>query len=127
MKSLDKKELKELLNKCWMTHIAETDHREIKSTEDLKAVIEIAGDLYFPEEHKCEIEILDRDCLLGHILECYVCKMVSRAGTTHIRQCAAKTRFDSWLEALGLEGETITDKNTDHCNGTCKIVFRIKW
>ncbi|MCK4960847.1 MAG: hypothetical protein KAS19_00110, partial [Anaerolineales bacterium] len=81
----------------------------------------------FPEEHKYELKILDKDSFLGHVLECYVYKNVSRAGATAIHQCAAKARFDSWLEAFDLEGEVITEKNTNNCNGTCKIIFRIKW
>jgi len=107
--------------------IAETEYGEIKNIEDFKALGEILAALYFPEEHKYEFKILDDNSLLGHILECYVYKNVSKAGITDIHQCAAKTRFDSWLEALGLEGEVIADKNTNNCNGTCKIIFKIRW
>lgn len=98
--------------------LAQTDYEEIKNLEDSIAIIEIAADLYFPGEHKYEIKVLDKNSLLGHVLECYVHKNVSEAGFTDIYQCATKTRFDSWLEAFGLEGETITDKNTNNCNGT---------
>ena len=107
--------------------IAETEYGEIKNIEDFKALGEILAALYFPEEHKYEFKILDDNSLLGHIMECYVYKNVSKAGITDIHQCAAKTRFDSWLEALGLEGEVIADKNTNNCNGTCKIIFKIRW
>ena len=118
-KSFGRTEMKRLLS--------ETDFGNIRSMEDLKAFMTIAADLYFPEEHKYKFEILDKDTLVGHVLECYVYKHVSRAGTTEIHQCAAKTRFDSWLEALGLEGEVIAEKNTNNCNGTCKIRFNTRW
>jgi len=107
--------------------IAETDYGEIKNIEGFKALGEILAALYFPEEHKYEFRIIDNNSLLGHVLECYVYKNVSKAGITDIHQCAAKPRFDSWLEALGLEGEVIADKNTNNCNGTCKIIFKIRW
>lgn len=110
VKSIGKTETRRLL--------AQTDYEEIKNLEDSIAIIEIAADLYFPGEHKYEIKVLDKNSLLGHVLECYVHKNVSEAGFTDIYQCATKTRFDSWLEAFGLEGETITDKNTNNCNGT---------
>jgi len=119
VKSIGKTEMKLLM--------AEIDYGEIKNIEDFKAIMESAADLYFPEEHKYEFKILDENSFLGHVLECYVHKNVSKAGTTDIHQCAAKQRFDSWLEALGLEGEVIADKNTNNCNGTCKIIFKIKW
>jgi len=118
-KSMGKTEIKRLM--------AETNYGEIENIEDFKAIMEIAAALYFPEEHKYELKILGKDSFLGHVLECYVYKNVSRAGATAIHQCAAKARFDSWLEAFGLEGEVITEKNTNNCNGTCKIIFRIKW
>jgi hypothetical protein len=110
VKSIGKTEIKRLL--------AQTDYAKIKNLEDSMAIIEIAADLYFPGEHKYEIKVLDRNSLLGHVLECYVHKNVSKAGFTDIYQCAAKTRFDPWLEAFGLEGGSITDKNTNNCNGT---------
>jgi len=118
-KSFAKTEIKQL--------IAETDYGEIQNIEDLKSLLEIFADLYFPEEHKYEFKNLDNNSLLGHVLERYVHKNVSKAGITDIHQCAAKTRFDSWLEALGLEGEVVADKNTNNCNGTCKIIFKIRW
>ncbi|NVM54877.1 MAG: hypothetical protein HWN66_14330 [Candidatus Helarchaeota archaeon] len=107
--------------------ITETNYQEIKNIEEFKTLVETAGDLYFPEEHIYEIKILDKNSLLGHVLECYVYKNVSKAGITAIYQCAAKHRFESWLEACGLEGEIITEKNAQNCNGTCKIIFKVKW
>ena len=110
VKSIGKIETRRLL--------AQTDYAEIKNLEDSILIIEIAADLYFTGEHKYEIKILDKNSLLEHFLESYVHNNVSKAGFTDIYQCATKTRFDSWLEAFDLEGETITDKNTNNCNGT---------
>jgi hypothetical protein len=53
--------------------------------------------------------------------------MLSKAGTTDIHQCAAKVRFDSWIEAMGLDGEVVKEKNTSNCNGTCEIIFKVRW
>jgi hypothetical protein len=119
IKSIGKTEMKQLL--------AETGYGEVKNIEDLKALMEIASPLYFPEEHKYEFKVLDSNTFVGHVLECYAYKMVSKAGTTGIHQCAAKIRFDSWIEAMGLDGEVVNEKNTNNCNGTCEIFFKIKW
>ena len=107
--------------------IAETCFGEIKNIEDLKALIEIAAPIYFPEEHKYEIKVIDDKTLLGRVLDCYVHKMVSKAGTTDIHQCAARLRFDSWLKGMGLQGEVVNEKNTNNCHGTCEIFFKVKW
>jgi hypothetical protein len=119
VKSIGKTEMKQLL--------AETGYGEIRNIEDLKTLMEIASPLYFPVEHKYEFKVVDSNTFVGHVLECYVYKMVSKAGTTGIHQCAGKTRFDSWIEAMGLDGEVINEKNTNDCNGTCEIIFKIKW
>lgn len=119
VESIGKTEIKQL--------IAETDFGEIKNINDLKELIEIAGSIYFPEEHKYEIRVIDENTLLGRVLECYVHKMVSKAGTTEIHQCAGRLRFDSWLKGLGLNGEVVNEKNTNNCNGTCDIFFKIRW
>lgn len=119
VESIGKTEMRQL--------IAESNFGEIKNITDLKALIELAAPLYFPPEHKYEIQIIDDNTLLGRVLECYVHRMVSRAGTTEIHQCAARLRFDSWLKGLGLSGEVINEKNTSNCNGTCEIIFKIKW
>jgi len=119
VKSIAKTEIKQLL--------AETGFGEVRSIEDLKALMEIASPLYFPEEHKYEFKVVDDNTFVGRVLECYVHKMVSKAGTTGIHQCAAKLRFESWCQAMGLDGEVINEKNTDNCNRTCEIIFKIKW
>jgi hypothetical protein len=88
VKSIARTEMKQLL--------AETGLREVRNIKDLRAVMEVASSVYFPEEHKYEFRIVDDNTFVGHVLECYVHKMVSKAGTTDIYQCAAKLRFDSW-------------------------------
>ena len=119
VESIGKTEMKQL--------IAETGFGDIKKIDNLKALIELAAPLYFPPEHKYELEIIDDNTLLGRVLECYVYQMVSKAGTREIHQCAGKLRFQSWLKGLGLNGEVINEKNTNICNGTCDIFFKIKW
>jgi len=118
VKSIAKTEIKQLL--------AETGFGEVRNIEDLKALMEIASPLYFPEEHKYEFEVVDNNTFVGHVLECYVYKMVTKAGTTDIHQCAARLRFEFWCEAMGFDGEVINEKNTNNCNGTCDIVFKMK-
>lgn len=119
VKSIARTEIRQLL--------AETNFGEVRNINDLQALMEIAALLYFPEEHKYEFEVVDSNTFVGHVLECYVHKMVSKAGTTAIHQCAAKLRFDSWCQAMGLDGEVINEKDTSNCDGTCDIIFRIKW
>ena len=119
VKSIARTEMKHLL--------AETDFGEVRNIKDLQVLMEIAALLYFPEEHKYVFEIADSNTFIGHVLECYVHKMVSTAGTTSIHQCAAKLRFESWCQAMGLDGEVINEKNTSNCSGTCEIIFKINW
>jgi hypothetical protein len=119
VKSIARTEIRQLL--------AETNFGEVRNINDLQALMEIAALLYFPEEHKYEFEVVDSNTFVGHVLECYVHKMVSKAGTIAIHQCAAKLRFDSWCQAMGLAGEVINEKDTSNCDGTCDIIFKIKW
>ena len=119
VKSIARTEMKQLL--------AETDFGEVRNIKDLQALMETAALLYFPQEHKYEFKVVDSNTFIGYVLECYVHKMVSKAGTTAIHQCAAKLRFDSWCQAMGLDGEVINEKDTSNCNGTCEIIFKIKW
>jgi hypothetical protein len=119
VESIGKTEMKQLMT--------ETGFGPIKNVEDLKALMELAAPLYFPPEHKYEIQIVDDNTLLGRVLECYVYRMVSKARTTAIHQCAARLRFSSWLEGLGLKGMVVNEKNTNTCNGRCDIFFKISW
>jgi hypothetical protein len=119
IRSLGKVEIKRLM--------AVTKLGEIKNSEDFKRLLDIACGLYMPEEHQYEIKRLDDSSVLGHVLECYVFKNVSKAGVTNYYRCSAKPRFIGWLEGSGLQGEVLAEKNTDNCNGTCEIIFKIKW
>lgn len=119
VKSIARTEMKQLL--------AETDFGEVRNIKDLQALMETAALLYFPQEHKYEFKVVDSNTFIGYVLECYVHKMVSKAGTTAIHQCAAKLRFDSWCQAMGLDGEVINEKDTSNCNGSCEIIFKINW
>ena len=119
VKSIARTEMKQLL--------AETDFGEVRNMNDLQALMETAALLYFQEEHKYEFQVVDDNTFVGHVLECYVYKMVDKAGTTAIHRCAAKLRFDSWCRAMGLDGEVTNEKDTSNCDGTCEIVFNIKW
>ena len=119
VKSIARTEMKQLL--------AETDFGEVRNMKDLQALMETAALLYFPEEHKYEFRVVNSNTFVGHVLGCYVHKMVSKAGTTAIHQCAAKLRFDSWCQAMGLDVEVINEKDTSNCSGTCDIIFKIKW
>ena len=119
VKSIARTEMKQLL--------AETDFGEVRNIKDLQALMETAALLYFPQEHKYESKVADSNTFIGYVLECYVHKMVSKAGTTAIHQCAAKLRFDSWCQAMGLDGDVINEKDTSNCNGSCEIIFKINW
>jgi len=119
VKSIARTEMKQLL--------AETDFGEVRNIKDLQALMETAALLYFPQEHKYEFKVVDSNTFIGYVLECYVHKMVSKAGTTAIHQCAAKLRFDSWFQAMGLDGEVINERDTSNCNGSCEIIFKINW
>jgi len=119
VESISKTEMKQL--------VAESGFGQIKNIEDLKSLIDLAAPLYFPPEHKYQIKIIDDNTLLGRVLECYVYRMVGRAGTTDIHQCAARLRFQSWLKWLDLKGDIVNEKNTNNCGGKCDIFFRINW
>ena len=119
VKSIARTEMKQLL--------AETDFGEVRNIKDLQALMETAALLYFPQEHKYEFKVVDSNTFIGYVLECYVHKMVSKAGTTAIHQCAAELRFDSWCQAMGLDGEVTNERDTSNCNGSCEIIFKINW
>ena len=118
-KSFGKTEIKRLLSEIGKT--------EINCVEDLRKFLLIASDLYCPVDHKYEYIIIDKNNLSVQILQCYVYKNVSLAGTTEIHQCAGKQRFISWLEALGLKGTVSNSSNTNDCNGMCEYIFNIQW
>jgi len=117
IRSIGKTEIKLLLR--------EMDIGEIRDIEQLNTLMTAASSLYFPKEHKYEFVVLNENELLGHVIECYVHKNIEKAGFTGHYQCAAKPRFESWIEAMGLKGEILQDKTALNCNGSCKITFRI--
>lgn len=118
-RSLGKIEIKRL--------VAATKCGDIKNAEDFKRLLAVACDLYMPEEHKYEIEQLDNSSVLGRVLDCYVFKNVNKVGATNYFHCAAKPRFTGWLEGFGLQGEVIAEKDMNNCNGTCDIIFKLRW
>lgn len=100
---------------------------KVEDINDFKALMEIAADVYCPEEHKYELEIIDDRTLLARVIECYVYKNVEKAGTADIHTCAGKRRFESWLEAFDLDGEVVSTGSTRNCEGTCDFFFKIRW
>jgi hypothetical protein len=117
--SIGKTETKQLL--------AETGYREIKNIDDVKALMDLTCLLYTPEGHKTEVKIMDDSTIMLYSWNCYVHKMVSKAGNLGIHQCSFRIRCDSWLKGMALDGEVIREKNINNCNGACEIIFKIKW
>jgi DNA-binding transcriptional regulator/RsmH inhibitor MraZ len=97
---------------------------EIANASDFKEFLDSAGALYWPDEHKREIEIVEDNLVVGHVLHCYVWDNISKAGGLSVNRCAAPTRFRGWLEGLGLSGEVVGTGECDTCNGSCDISFR---
>ena len=118
-KSFGKTEIKRFLK--------EIGKLEINSIDELRDFLLIASGLYCPIDHKYEYSIIDNNNLSVKILQCYVHKNVSLAGTTEIHQCAGKQRFIFWLQALKLKGTVSNSSNTKDCNGTCEYIFNIQW
>ncbi|MFH1149302.1 MAG: hypothetical protein V1748_02380 [Actinomycetota bacterium] len=118
-RSMGRTEIKRLLDALGRT--------EIENIRDFEAIMDIATDIYCPAEHKYELEIIDDRTLLARIIECYVYKNVSKAGTRDIHQCAGRQRFESWLESFSLSGEIISTGTTRDCGGSCDFYFKINW
>ena len=120
IRSMGKTEIKTLMNRNGV--------KKIGNIDQLHALMTTASNLYFPNEHKYEFKVLNENELLGHVIECYVHKNVEKAGFTEHYQCAARQRFESWIEAMGLKGKILQDKTTLDCNGSCKVTFKInRW
>jgi len=117
--SIGKTETKQLL--------AETGYADIKNAEDLKALMELACLLYTPEDNKNKVEVMDNSTILLYVWDCYVHKMVSKADNLDIHQCTSVQRCESWLKGVGLNGEVTREKDINDCQGTCEIIFKIKW
>jgi hypothetical protein len=118
LRSMGKKEARELMTRTGT---------QIASPSDFKEFLEMAGPLYWPEEHVWEIEILTDNLIVGRVLHCYVWENVNKGGGTSFYQCAAPLRFRAWLEGLGIPGEVIATKECDTCNGSCEISFKLDW
>lgn len=99
----------------------------ISDAEGLAAYLRLAGELFLPPEYEREFKVIDQDTVLGRVSDCFLYKHLSAAGTTHIHQCGAHTRFSAWLKALGLEGRVEAAANSDTCGGACEIFFHIDW
>jgi Family of unknown function (DUF6125) len=115
LRSMGKKEARELMTRSGV---------EVKNASDFKAFLEMAGPLYWPEEHTYEIGDAGASTVTGHIVHCYVWENVNKGGGTSFYQCAAPLRFRAWLEGIGLRGEVIATKECSSCNGSCDISFR---
>lgn len=118
-RSIGKTEIKQLL--------PEIEDERVQNINDFHKLMLIAAELYFPPEHKYELHIVDQNTYKGNVIDCYVYKNVAKAGTTSIHKCAAKERFDGWIEGLGLKGTTTRDSDTCSCNGVCEILFHLEW
>jgi hypothetical protein len=116
--SMGKKEAKELMTRTGA---------QIADIGDIKSIIEMGGELYWPEEHKYEIEIVNDSLIVGRILQCYVWNNVNKAGGLSYYRCAAVTRFRGWVEAFGVPGEVTGSKEVDECNGSCEISWMFDW
>jgi hypothetical protein len=118
LRSMGKKEAKELMTRTGT---------KIDDASDFKKFLEMAGALYWPDEHKREIEVVEDNLIVGHVIHCYVWENVNKAGATSFYQCAAPLRFRAWLEGLDVPGEVIATKECDTCNGSCDITFQLDW
>ena len=118
IRSMGKKEAKELMIRTGA---------RIANIDDVKWFLETGGALYWPKEHKTEIEIIGDSVIFGRVLACYVWNNVNKAGGLSTYRCAAVTRFRGWVDAFGVPGEVTGSKEVDECNGSCDISFRFDW
>ncbi len=107
--------------------LAELGHGSVRDMKDFKKLMETGCALFFPDDHKYALEIIDADTLVGHVLDCYVYRNVSKAGAAGIYRCSAANRFRAWLNGFGIEGDISTDGDSKTCNGACNITFKTKW
>lgn len=119
IRSMGKTEIKTLMRGSGVEKIEDIDR--------MSSLMTVASKLFFPKEHKYEFKILSENELLGHVIECYVHKNVEKAGIAGLYSCAAKPRFESWIEAMGLKGQIIQEEDSGSCGGTCGIIFKIDW
>ena len=118
IRSMGKKEAREFMTRSGA---------QVANASDFKRFLEMAGPLYWPEEHVWRIEILTDNLMTGRVLHCYVWENVSKAGGLSFYRCAAPIRFRGWLEGVGVPGEVTGSSECDTCNGSCEISFRFDW
>jgi hypothetical protein len=117
--SIGKTETKQILE--------ETGFGEVKNINDVKAVLDVTRILYTPDGHKTEVKVIDDNTAILFTWNCYVHKMVSKADNLYIHRCSSRIRCDSWLKGMGLDGEVTRNRDINDCQGSCEIIFRIKW
>ncbi|MGD0765224.1 MAG: DUF6125 family protein [Dehalococcoidia bacterium] len=118
IRSMGKKEAKELMIRTGA---------RIANIDDVKRFLEMGGDIYWPEEHKREMEVIGDSVILGRVLQCYVWSNVNKAGGLSAYRCAAVIRFRGWVDAFGVPGEVTGSSECDKCNGSCDISFKFDW
>lgn len=101
--------------------------KPIANIHEFKQIMDIGCNLFTPSDHVFTTRVVDENTFEGHVVDCAIYRNISKAGAQSIHKCAAKTRFLSWLEGFGLNGDVLMDKDTNNCNGTCDIIFKIKW
>lgn len=118
-KSIGRTEMKKLIKAL--------NYDKITNAHDLKALFDIAVDLYLPEEHEYVFEVYDENTVLGKVIKCFIYKHLEKGGTTSIYKCPGEIRCKSWLEACGINGQSIAQKTAQDCNGNCTITYKITW
>ncbi|RJX35189.1 MAG: hypothetical protein C4525_04555 [Desulfarculus sp.] len=119
VESFGRTEIKLLMQEAGIDSIADA--------EGLAAYLRLAGEVFFPPEHRQEFRVLDGGIVLGRASNCFLYRHLRQAGTTQIHQCGAQTRFTAWLEGLGLKGWVDTSGRSATCEGACEILFHVTW
>jgi hypothetical protein len=117
--SIGKTETRQLLD--------EAGFAVISNIQELKELVELTCLLYTPESHETEVKVISNNMIVLYTRECYVHKMVSKAGNLSIHQCSSRIRCHSWLRGMGLNSEVYREKDIHDCRGACDIVFKINW
>jgi hypothetical protein len=118
IRSMGKKEARELMVRTGT---------QIAGVSDIKAFMNMAGELYWPGEHKYAVETVGDDLLVGHVIKCYVWENSKKAGALGLYRCAAAIRFSGWMDAMVVPAEVTGSGDCDTCNGSCDISFRFDW
>ena len=101
---------------------------EIANASDFKEFLEMAGALYWPEEHKTEIEIVDGQP--GDRARPALLRVGERQqGRRDVTSTAARRPSVSaagW-RASAFPARSSATSECDTCNGSCDISFRFDW